>query len=686
MAFNYIRAINIIPASLEWVYDTLPWEGKRPFAGAMFTPVNTYHEPGGTKTDFSFAIDQLQEDLPNCKSVSLVVQWLGDSQDLSQCDIYPSSTEVGIGDGTPPEFRMALGGTEEWRVSSFVLSTPGLRGISRPDGVNSQYGSTCSDASVVRAIQELKNRGFTVFLYLQINLDVTGTPWRGTIGFPLDRTAEAETVVANFLGSATPAMFTRDTDLMTVNYSGPILDFTYRRFVLHYANICVLAGGVGGFMIGSELWQIEKVRGTLWTKEGMVDGAGKAIFDYPFIEGLKAVCADVRSVFDAAGLFKNVALRQNTIGYSPDWTTFMGMQHEDTPGIWPHLDTLWASSNVDFVSSDNYNPATDWTTGDGGLDAKNWTLPAPTTWPVVDPLALGLGLNGTPTIYDLRYLKFHIEGGEKFHYFHSDYSSIKRFDPNGSNDIVQCPNTDRLAQDRQRFFPGQELYAFKNFRWWWNNEHRAIYDDGLGGGLLPHGPATQWVPRSKSIIFMEYGFPTYDRSTNEENLFYNLESVAGGVAFWARWNPGGLVPKEDRLIALQAYRAWDEYWTIDGKNEVSAAGVPMIAHDLMFAWTFDARPFPTFPNRLDVWSDGINYLPGHWIQGKVKLLPSVTPDTIVGSVPGATTGSGPFTGTPPPLPPPPVSRFDKDGKPTTAQVEYETKLDELLKNIGAHLG
>ena len=28
--------------------------------------------------------------------------------------------------------------------------------------------------------------------------------------------------------------------------------------------------------------------------------------------------------------------------------------------------------NIDLVCFDNYMPLTDWTTGDGGLDAQNW--------------------------------------------------------------------------------------------------------------------------------------------------------------------------------------------------------------------------------------------------------------------------------------------------------------------------
>jgi hypothetical protein len=42
-----------------------------------------------------------------------------------------------------------------------------------------------------------------------------------------------------------------------------------------------------------------------------------------------------------------------------------------------------------------------------------------------------------------------------------------------------------------------------------------------------------------------------------------------------------------------------------------------------------------------------------------------------------------FTEEPPPPPPPNIVRFDADGKPTKAQVEYEIRLSEYLKRMAA---
>jgi hypoxanthine phosphoribosyltransferase len=38
-------------------------------------------------------------------------------------------------------------------------------------------------------------------------------------------------------------------------------------------------------------------------------------------------------------------------------------------------------------------------------------------------------------------------------------------------------------------------------------------------------------------------------------------------------------------------------------------------------WAWDARPYPAFPSRMDVWADGPNYQRGHWLNGRATLQP-----------------------------------------------------------------
>ena len=217
-------------------------------------------------------------------------------------------------------------------------------------------------------------------------------------------------------------------------------------------------------------------------------------WDYPFVAGLMQLADDVRSVFDGAGLTKDTTGLHNLIAYSADWSVWMGYQHPGENGQWPHLDQLYGHDNIDLVCFDNYLPLSDWTTGDGGLDAQNWLEPAPSgAWPPSPATFNGLGMTGQPTIYSIAYLKANIEGGEKFNWFYNDSNNLGiGLDPNGTDLHVSLPEGDRLTQSRNQYYPNQQLLANKQLRWWWNNSHQAIYDDGDGTGWSPHGPYTEW--------------------------------------------------------------------------------------------------------------------------------------------------------------------------------------------------
>jgi uncharacterized protein (TIGR02217 family) len=682
--FAYINAINMIPASGEFTYDTAVWNGKLAGASA-YVPINSYYNNSAGSltfsgaTDVNVAIAQLQATLPNCTTVALVVQWMGNSLDVSQCKLYPGSTYYYPGH-TTGSFQPvgSVSGYNYWVVSNNTLANT-VQVISRDSNGNSAYGGTPSDQSVIRCLQAIKAAGLKAVLYLQMNMDTgfaNGFPWRGlvtystAVGSPYnDLTTQASAAVNAFLGSCTPSNFTRDATNLTVQYSGAFNDYTYRRFVLHYANIAVMAGGVSLFSIGSELRGLEGIRGHGWTAAGGVDSNGYATWDYPFVAGLVQLAADCRSVFDTAGYTKNLATRSNLITYSPDWSQWMGVQHTSyttTPGtsyigIWPHLDILFASPNIDFVSFDNYLPISEWTTGTGGLDASLWAstnvINGPTltaqdygnvtttatvfvdysnastvqsynydyavdyasAWPSASPTTIGLGLTGPPDIHNINYLKYNMENGEKADWNYYNYASSNIYDPNGALVIVTAPQGDRLTQSRETYGVGQELLAFKKVRWWWSSPHRAIYSTA---GWAPSGPTTQWVPFSKSIGHMEYGFPSTDKNTNEENLFYDPQSVAGGTPFWCEFQTNGALPKTDIPLQFTALQAWMQHWTTDGYNETSIGGVQMMATDLMFAWTWDARPTPVFPALASVWADSANWPYGFWINGK---LPYLTP-------------------------------------------------------------
>lgn len=615
-----VLGVHLLPSTGEFTYDTIAYQGMR-VAGSL-QAINTYLAPGGSKTDYSYAIDQLQAAHPECATVSIVCAWFCDGLTPGANRVYPSTTYI---EGS---FHPSAGGSDEWRVSSLNQSSAGLIAI---PSINSNfvYGGTPSDQSLVRCIRDLKARGLRVIFYPFLLMTASGYPWRGDITYAPDVNSAASAAVAAFLGSATTSDFTPDSINLTVAYSGSPTDYTYRRMILHYAWLVTIAGGVDLFLIGSELRGLETIRGPAWTPAGTIDGSGYAVWDYPFVAGLQTLADDVRAILDGQGLAKNLSTLTNLVTYSADWSDWMGFQHPSESGQWPHLDALWASANIDLVGFDNYLPLSDWTTAIG-LDQEHWLSPAPSgAWPPSPAAMNGLGLTGAPSIYAPAYLKANIEGGEKFNWFYNDGTiGGPGLDPNGTDLIVSLPQGDRLAQTRSPYFANQQLLANKQLRWWWNNTHQAIYDNGDGTGWSPHGPQTEWQARSKSIAFVEYGFPACDKGTNQPNVFFDPKSSGSATPYWSIWQPipgGGYAPLRDDTLASLALQAVYEYWNIDGANATSGAGVSMVQFAFCCVWNWDARPFPVFPLLADVWGDVGDWAAGDWLNGHGPTLPPVAP-------------------------------------------------------------
>jgi hypothetical protein len=142
---------------------------------------------------------------------------------------------------------------------------------------------------------------------------------------------------------------------------------------------------------------------------------------------------------------------------------------------------------------------------------------------------------------------------------------------------------------RQVRLPLAPAYAWKNINWFWSNPH-----------VNPDSSVTAWVPQSKKIWFTEYGFPSVDGATNQPNVFYDPGS---SESHFPRFSRGQADTRAQRL----GIAATEEVW----KNS------PMV--ERRFLWTWDARPYPYFPDLRNVWADGGVWLTGHWVSGKLGL-------------------------------------------------------------------
>jgi hypothetical protein len=143
--------------------------------------------------------------------------------------------------------------------------------------------------------------------------------------------------------------------------------------------------------------------------------------------------------------------------------------------------------------------------------------------------------------------------------------------------------------DRTIQTPLTPQYAWKNIDWFWNNTH-----------VNPNAVATAWTPQMKKIWFTEYGFPSVDGATNQPNVFYDPSSTASAFPYKSK----GRVDFRAQRAALVAT---EEKWKTSTMIE------------RMFIWTWDARPFPYWPDLLNIWNDGAAWKTGHWVQGKLGI-------------------------------------------------------------------
>jgi hypothetical protein len=540
-----VQAVALIPGTGEYALATTPVHYSSGFGVNRTANMNT---PSG-KTDFATSIEALDEELPNCGAVSLIVSWLGDDLRCAQCDIQPKVEQTGDdGTGMP------------WSVSG--LNRAGAAEIPQVDG-RSVYGGTPTDQSVIEAIQHLNAAGKVVMFYPFILMEqLEGNskinpysgeegqpvlPWRGRITLSLapgqagspDGTAAVDAEVADFFGTAAVADFSAGANGVT--YSGSA-EWSYRRFILHYAHLCVAAGGVQSFLIGSELRGLTQIR-----------GAGGS---FPVVEALRILAADVRSILGP----------DTKISYAADWSEYFGYQPQDGSGDRLfHLDALWADDNIDFIGIDNYMPLSDWRDGHDHQDAD------------------------AGSIYNLDYLKSNIMGGEGYDwYYHSPEA--------------------RAAQIRTPITDGEHgepwIYRYKDIKSWWSSSHHERI-----GGVRQSTP-TAWEAGSKPVWFTEIGCAAIDKGTNQPNKFIDPKSSESSLP---RYSNG----RRDELIQAQYLRALHQFWADPQNNPVwEDTGVQMLDMSRAYVWAWDARPYPYFPNRQSLWSDGKNYARGHWLNGR----------------------------------------------------------------------
>ncbi len=547
-----VQAVAMIPGTGEYSLATTPVSYD--FGMGEMQVVNRNTPIAGT--DFQASMQILGRELPRVESVSLVVSWFGDDLRVGECTVQPK-----IEDASREGHGM------DWRAGGV-----GRDQVAEVARVNDRpiYGGTPADGSVIEALNAIRESGRKAVFYPFILMEqLAGNarrdpwsggesqpvmPWRGRIttsaapgraGSP-DGTAAAATEVAQFFGTAEPGHFQRDG--AEINYSGPA-EWSYRRFILHYAHLCAAAGGIDTFLIGSEMVGLTQIRG--------------AENSFPAVAQLKRLAADVRAI-----LGDGVKL-----GYAADWSEYFGYNPGNGDRFF-HLDPLWADENIDFIGIDNYMPLSDWREGEDHLDA-------------------GWGRIDNPD-----YLRANVAGGEGYDWYYASHE-------------------DRLEQVRTPIRDGAHdehwIWRYKDIRNWWSQHHH----ERIGG--VRRAQATGWVPGSKPVWFTEMGCAALDKGTNQPNKFLDAMSSESTLPYFSDG-------RRDDVIQAAYVRAMTEFWGDPANNPARAAhgrtgAGRMIDMTRAHVWCWDARPFPAFPARLDLWSDGPAWERGHWLNGRAGAVP-----------------------------------------------------------------
>jgi hypothetical protein len=513
-----VRGVALVPGTGEYALATEPVYYRR---GDGENPVLNVHNDRGVP-DIEASLEQLEAELPAVESVSLVVSWFGDDLRCGRCTLRPA-VEQALEDGDPMP----------WRVSGQGRSAAKL--VSRVEG-RPAFGGTPCDRSVLQAIARLRALGRSVMFYPFILMDIqagngladpwTGdsdqprVPWRGRITLDAapgqagssDGTTAAADEVEAFFGAAQLSDFHVEGE--GVGYHGPE-EWSYRRFILHYAHLCALAGGVEAFCIGSEMRSLSQVR----------DGARS----YPAVRALRKLAEDVRSILGP----------DVKIGYAADWSEYFGHQPGDGSGdVIYHLDPLWAHPDIDFVGIDNYMPLSDWRDGTGHADA-----------------AAG-------SIYDLEYLQGNVAGGEGFDWYYADEA--------GREAQQRLPISDGAYGESW-------VFRYKDLVSWWSKPHvdriggvkagapteweprsKPIWFTELGCPAADKGtnqPNVFHDPKSSESFF-----PYHSNGSQDDFIQYRYLQ-----ATFAHWSDPANNPLSDRYSGRMVDMARAHVWAWDAR-------------------------------------------------------------------------------------------------------------------------
>jgi hypothetical protein len=291
---------------------------------------------------------------------------------------------------------------------------------------------------------------------------------------------------------------------------------------------------------------------------------------YPAVNQLVTLASDVRAVLG----------EDTVITYAADWTEY-GTHVVDAMAqeVRFPLDPLWASPDIDVIGIDYYPPLSDWRDTPDHVDRA-----------IAD------------AIHDRGYLAGNLSGGEAFAFYYADAAARQA--------QTRSPITDGLG--KAWMFRQKDLWSF------WSEPHV----ERVAGVELPS--STAWVPQSKPIWLTEVGCPAVDKGANQPSVFPDAKSASGGFPYFSNGRRDDLIQRRHLEAVLSVFGADSET-----NPESTFYDGRMVDPSGTHVWTWDARPWPVFPQAADVWADGANWETGHWLTGRLGGAPM---DGLIGAI------------------------------------------------------
>jgi hypothetical protein len=439
-----------------------------------------------------------------------------------------------------------------WSVAGLTRSTAGL--VSQIEG-KPAYGGSPTDDSVIEAIIALKNRNLKVVLNPFVMMDI---PAGNSLPDPRGAPSQPPYPWRGRI-TCTPAPGLPGSPSGTAALGSQVAAFFGTVSAAHFS-----VSGRSVSYSGPDQWSYSRFvlhQAALAKAAGGVDA---------FLLGSEMVgltgLADGAGVSPAVAALKTLAAEVRSIlgasvklGYGADWTEYGGQVPVGAPSdLWFPLDPLWADPAVDFVGIDWYPPIAD-------------TGPA-------DPQP------------DYQALKAGVASGEGFDFYYVSEAARTARSP--------TPITDNAYNQPW-------VYRQKDLKGWWSNQHHP-----RSGGIRATTP-TAWVPGSKPVWLLELGFPAVDRAANRPSVFPDPKSSESGLPPFS----SGLRDDMAQRLALEATLNW--WLSGEAANPVSSIyGASMVDTSRIHLWCWDARPYPWFPARTEVWADGAHAPLGHWLMGR----------------------------------------------------------------------